>query len=87
MKKNSKNKRIFEVLWTVDAVLRLLESHLHFKVDKMNCGGVIFTKKKEKCLLRWGTPTLENPRNCWKNPDFRVFPEKSHPCFIILMII
>jgi hypothetical protein len=25
--KNSKNKRIFEVLWTVDAVLRLLESH------------------------------------------------------------
>jgi hypothetical protein len=27
MNKNSKNKRIFEVLWTVDAVLRLLESH------------------------------------------------------------
>jgi hypothetical protein len=42
MNKNSKNKRIFEVLWTVDAVLRLLESTLlHFKVDKMNWG-VIF---------------------------------------------
>jgi hypothetical protein len=25
--KNSKNKRIFEVLWTVDAVLRLSESY------------------------------------------------------------
>jgi hypothetical protein len=27
-----------------------------------------------------GTPTLENPGNRWKNPDFQVFPENSHPC-------
>jgi hypothetical protein len=26
-----------------------------------------------------GTPTLENPGNRWKNPDFWVIPENSHP--------
>jgi hypothetical protein len=53
-------------------------------VDKMNWG-VIFTKKINKnkfCFLKWGTPTLENPGNRWKNPAFRVFPENSHPCNI-----
>jgi hypothetical protein len=44
---------------------------LHFKVDKMNWGGSF--------SLKWGTPTLENPGNCWKNPDFWVFPENYHP--------
>jgi hypothetical protein len=45
MNKNSKNKWIFEVLWTVDAVLRTLESHYCInKVDKINWG-VIFAKK------------------------------------------
>jgi hypothetical protein len=44
---------------------------LHFKAEKMNRGVI---------LLEWGTPTLEKPVNRWKNPDFRVFPENSHPC-------
>jgi hypothetical protein len=40
--KKSKNKGIFEVLWTVDAVLSLLESLLHFKVDKINWGVIFY---------------------------------------------
>jgi hypothetical protein len=34
---------------------------LHFKVDKINLGVIFFL------LLEWGTPTLENPGNRWKN--------------------
>jgi hypothetical protein len=54
---------------------------LHFKVDKINRGSF---KKKIIIIfylffLEWGTPTLENPGNRWKNLDFRVFPENSHP--------
>jgi hypothetical protein len=44
-------------------------------VDKMNRGVI----KKNKNIFEWGPPTLENPGNRWKNPDFRVFPENSHP--------
>jgi hypothetical protein len=36
-------------------------------------------------LLKWGTPTLENPGNCWKNPDFGVFPENSHPWTVYIV--
>jgi hypothetical protein len=53
---------------------------LHFKVDKMN-RGVIKKNFKKKYLFfffEWGT-TMENPGNHWKNPDFQVFPENSHP--------
>jgi hypothetical protein len=40
---------------------------LHFKVDKINWGGGHFRKKKQTIFfLKWGTPTLENPRNRWK---------------------
>jgi hypothetical protein len=68
MKKNSKNKRISEVLWTVDAVLRLLESHYCIKVDKINWGSFSL---KQNFFLKWGTPTLKNTGNRWKNPDFQ----------------
>jgi hypothetical protein len=49
-------------------------------MDKMNWGS--FSLKKmffSSFFLKWGTPTLENHGNRWKNPDFRVFPENSHP--------
>jgi hypothetical protein len=46
---------------------------LHFKADKMNWGSFSLN------FLKWGTPTLENPGNRWKNSDFRVFLENSHP--------
>jgi hypothetical protein len=67
------NNRIFEVLWTVDAV-RLLESYycIHFKVDKTNWGS--FSLKKEK-----GNTHSGKPGNCWKNPEIRVFLENYHP--------
>jgi hypothetical protein len=52
---------------------------LHFKVDKINWGVIFTKKKKKKMFLKWGTPTLENPENRWKNLDFQVFPENSHP--------
>jgi hypothetical protein len=48
MKKNSKNKRIFEVLWTVDAVLRLFESHYCILRWIKLIGGSFSLKKKKK---------------------------------------
>jgi hypothetical protein len=69
MNKNSKNKRIFEVLWTVDAVLRLSfkafgVTLLDLKVDKMNWG-VIFTKKNKMFFLFFSNE--EHP--LWKTPE------------------
>jgi hypothetical protein len=60
---------IFEVLWTVDAVLRLLESYYCILrwIKWIGGGGGIFTKKKK---FEWGTPTLENPEiagKTWKS--------------------
>jgi hypothetical protein len=75
MNKNSKNKRIFEVLWTVDAVLRFLESHHCILRWIKLIGEVIFTKKKKK-ISQMGTPTLENPGNRWKKPGFPGIPGK-----------
>jgi hypothetical protein len=64
MKKNSKNKRIFEGLWTVDAVLRLLESHYCIvRWIKLIGGSFSLKKQKKKISPSNGEHAL------WKTPE------------------
>jgi hypothetical protein len=68
-------ERNFEVLWTVDAVLRLLESHYCIKVNKMNWGS--FSVKKNNFFSQMGNTTHSGKHR--KSLEKRGFPGTGIP--------